>query len=126
MNRWLPTILVSALVGGIIYLADAGYGIAFFSAVQDAGADQLGHFGLVGLLAFVLNASLGCRLWRNVMLGSFIVGVIFTVEEVSQIWVPNRHFDMLDLAANYAGIWIGGLLARRSCRRGYGRLTVRR
>ncbi len=126
MHRWLPTILVSAFVGGIIYLADAGYGIGFFSAVQDLGGDKVGHFGLVGLIAYFLNVSLGCRLWRNVKLGTLIVGVIFTLEEVSQIWVPNRHFDMLDLAANYAGIWIGGVLAKRHCRRRYGRLTFRR
>ena len=118
MKRWLPTLLAFAFVVWIIFLADAGYGIAFFSAMQDAGLDKVGHFALLGGLAYYLNVSLACRTWRRWLLGSAIVVVAATVEEVSQVWIKNRHCDVLDLAADYAGIWLAGWLARRRCARG--------
>ena len=118
MKRWLPTILAFAFVCGMIFLADAGYGVAFFCTVQDSGADKLGHFGLIGGLAYFLNVSLLCRLWRRVLLGSLIVIVLCTAEELSQAWLPRRRCDIFDLAADFAGIWVAGLLARRVCARG--------
>jgi VanZ family protein len=117
MKRWLPTLLALAFVSWIIFLADAGYAIEMFSALQDAGLDKVGHFALIGMLAYFLNVSLGCRTWRGLLLGSAIVFVAATAEEISQVWIENRHCDLLDLAADYAGIWLAGWLARRWCGR---------
>ncbi len=118
MKRWLPAILAFVFVGWMIFLADAGYAVRFFAAARESGGDKLGHFGLLGGLAFCVNWSLRCRVWRGWLLGSLIVGALCTVEEFSQIWIENRNCDPLDLAANYAGIWVAGLLARRACARG--------
>lgn len=117
MKRWLPTLVAFAFVGWVIFLADAGYAIEFFAFVQSSGGDKLGHFGLIGGLAYFLNVSLGCRTWRGWLLGSLIVGALATVEELTQVWIDNRHCDPLDLAADFAGIWVAGWLARRGCAR---------
>jgi len=112
MKRWLPSFLAFAFVGAMIYLANFGYAVEFFSAAQRSGADKLGHFALFGGLALVLNVSLACRAWRGWLIGSGVVALVATLEEWSHSWIPHRNFDLLDLAANYAGIGVGGLLAR--------------
>lgn len=118
MKRWLPSILAFAFVAWIIYLANAGHAVEFFAAVRRAGGDKLGHFLLIGGLAYFVNMSLACRRWRGWLLGSLIVAVLATLEEFSQVWIENRHCDALDLAADLAGIWVAGLLARRMVKRG--------
>ncbi len=117
MKRWLPTLLAFAFVCWVIFLADFGYAIEFFAAVQSSGGDKIAHFGLIGGLAYFVNMSLACRSWRGWLLGSLIVGALATVEELSQVLTENRNCDALDLAADFAGIWVAGLLARRVCAR---------
>lgn len=117
MKRWFPALFAFAFTAGIIFLANAGYAVRFFAAAQRSGGDKLGHFCLLGGLAFCVNWSLGGRTWRGWLVGSLIVGVLCTLEEFSQIWIDNRHCDPLDLAANLAGIWVAGLLVRRVCAR---------
>ena len=41
-----------------------------------------------------------------------IVAVVMTIEEISQIWIPSRTFDLGDLAANYVGILLAEWRAR--------------
>jgi hypothetical protein len=113
-RRWLPSILAFAFVAWIIFLADAGYAIEFFAAIQSRGGDKLGHFVLIGGVAYFVNVSLGCRTWRRWLLGSLVIAALATVEELTQVWIDNRHCDALDLAADLAGIWLAGVLARRT------------
>ena len=117
MKRWLPTILALAFVAWMIALADLGYAIEFFATARKWGGDKLGHFGLMGGLALCVNVSLDCRKWRRWLLGSIFVAVGCTLEELSQIWNEHRHCDPLDLAADFAGIWFAGWIARRICAR---------
>ena len=81
------------------------------------GSDKLGHIFLIGTLAFTLNYALRARTVPlkccRVQLGGLIVAVVMTIEECSQIWIPSRNFDLLDLAANYASILFAGWLTRR-------------
>jgi VanZ family protein len=35
---------------------------------------------------------------------------VITLEELSQLFLANRRFSLLDLLANYAGIWLFGEL----------------
>ena len=117
MKRWLPTIAFFLFVSLIILLADEGWARGFFAWIQNSGGgDKAGHFVLIGGLAFFLNLSLGCRKWRGLLAGSLIIVVLCTAEEFSQLFSRYRHFDWLDLAANYAGIFTAGLLARRIAR----------
>ncbi len=79
--------------------------------------DKLGHFGLMGVLAFVFDLALDTRTWNitervSVRVGSTVVLVLVILEEISQIWLPARNFDWGDLTADALGIACGGVLAR--------------
>ena len=112
----------AAIVAAIVWCADHQELKQLLDAVKAVpGGDKVGHFVLVGGLAFLLNWTLRCReIWcagRLWLLGSVLVFAIFTVDEVTQLWRPARTFDLLDLGANYAGIWFFGWLSRRVVKR---------
>lgn len=83
--------------------------------------DKGGHFLLMGGFSLMANLALKARTVRirhtNVLLGSLLVGAIVFCEELSQIFIPGRTFDLSDLGADAAGIWVFGELARRLARR---------
>jgi VanZ family protein len=117
-TRWAITIAWLLFIAVIIYCADQGKLRAVFVFINaHTGSDKAGHFVLIGGMAFFLNLSLGLRelrVWkRGLLLGSVVVAVVFTLEEISQIWIPSRTFDLLDLAGDYSGIIFFGWLARR-------------
>ena len=100
----------------IIGLANQG-NIAWFSAIETAipFADKIGHFVLIGGLALLVNLSLNGRtvqlFGRKILLGSLIVLIPITLEEISQLVLIHRTFDLVDLSADYLGIFAAGLLA---------------
>ncbi|WP_353572316.1 hypothetical protein [Candidatus Albibeggiatoa sp. nov. BB20] len=71
-------------------------------------SDKILHFLLIGGLAFMVNYSLKCSAWHignwPILKGSVFVAIVITLEECSQYFQVNRSFDLIDLAANYAGI----------------------
>ena len=97
----------------IIVAADRGILVTRALAIQVLAAlpagDKIGHFVLMGLMSYLLNACLGghqIRWQRYALLtGSAVVGALVTVEELSQLWMTHRSFDLADLAADFAGIW---------------------
>jgi VanZ family protein len=76
--------------------------------------DSLIHFVMYGILALVANAALACRrrgsLTRAIATGSIFVFVAATVEECSNLVVPCRGWAVSDLAANYLGILLLGIV----------------
>ena len=69
-------------------------------------SDKLCHFVLFGTLAFIVHRAFGCdRLFssRAVLLTCMVV-VLVLAEEFTQIWLPNRNFDLGDITADLAGI----------------------
>ncbi len=120
--RWALAIGWLAFVAVIIFCADRRLLRPVFAFIAaHPGSDKIGHFILIGGTAFLLNLALGLRevrwLGRGWLLGSMVVGVVFTLEEISQLWFASRSFDLLDLAGDYAGILFFGWLARRVSRR---------
>ena len=116
--RWLAAGFWLIAVAFIVYCADRRLLRPLFDFVTaHPGLDKVGHFVLIGGTAFFLNVALGLRTWRAVghswLLGGTLVAVLFTLEEISQLWFPSRSFDLLDLACDYAGIVFFGWLARR-------------
>jgi VanZ family protein len=109
---------VLALIVLIICLADRADGQFIFTWIRAIpGGDKVGHLVLIGGLAFVVNYAL---VWRqiklagwNVLAGSFVVLVLATLEEASQLLLKTRSFDWLDLFFDYLGIWLFGKLAMR-------------
>jgi polysaccharide biosynthesis protein VpsQ len=113
LNRWLPFSLFLLFVASIIVGSDLG---RLRSITQWVGSfpfgDKCGHLVLIGTLTFLLNYALNGRMVKigrlKVLLGCSIVAVAMTIEEISQIWMPLRTFDLIDLSANYLGIILAG------------------
>lgn len=104
------------ILAGIIVLADIN-GTNYFSFVGLVPfGDKIGHFCLTGMFSFVVNLALSARtfqVWKlNYLLGSVIVLAIVFIEEFSQIFVRGRTFDLTDLVADAAGIFLFGEVAR--------------
>jgi VanZ family protein len=115
MRRWLPFLIFSAFLSTVIYAADRQLARGFFGWVQTIPlGDKLGHFVLMGTLAFLLNTALKRRrIWPGVQLGGVIAAVFVVGEEISQRWMPWRTFDYGDLLADFLGIALADWLSRR-------------
>jgi polysaccharide biosynthesis protein VpsQ len=117
-RRWIPFIIALAIVVGAILAADFHRARVLFDWITaHPGTDKVGHFFLLGSLALTLNLGLRGRIAQvgplSAQMGGLIVGALITLEEISQLWIPSRQFDLGDLAANYAGIAFADWLARR-------------
>jgi VanZ family protein len=103
----------------VIATADAGRGARYWGFLDRIPlGDKLCHFAFMATLSFLANLATGCRAVRVGRLGPILVATavvtVFVVgEEISQIWIPARTFDLLDLTADLIGIALGDRLARR-------------
>jgi len=116
MTIRLLTIIYVGLILTLIFMVDQGKYVEFFMFIhQIPFADKIGHFILIGLLAFSINLSLQCStitlMKRQILKGSFIVFIFITLEEGSQYFIASRQFDIGDLLANYLGILFFSWLA---------------
>ncbi|XOF34891.1 MAG: hypothetical protein ACL93V_06275 [Candidatus Electrothrix sp. YB6] len=51
--------------------------------------------------------------WCNLLLiGTLILLFAITAEEISQIFIANRTFDLIDLSCSYLGIIVGDVVVR--------------
>ena len=122
-RRWAFTAAWLVFIAAVIFCADRHWLTPVYRFITAyPGSDKAGHFVLIGGMAFLLNLSLDLRTVRLLgwgwLLGGVLVGVVCTLEEISQIWIPSRTFDLLDLAGDYAGIVFFGWLAKVVARRG--------
>ena len=102
----------------IILLADIGCMPPFLASLYSFPyGDVLGHFLLVGALAFLVNLGLSNKTVilrsKKILLGSLLLAVLMTLEELAQLFFPARTFSLLDLAASYLGILIFSWLAMK-------------
>ncbi len=115
MNKfgWI-SIIFTVFLGVIILMANSGSQFIWWIA-RFPMADKVGHFLLFGSLAFLLNMALNCRRYRlfdkEVLFGSMIVICVVALEEISQIFIATRTFDITDLMYDGMGIFLGGYLA---------------
>ena len=103
-------------LAAVVYCADSRAHLHLFSFIRSIpGGDKCGHFLLMGGFAFLLNLSLSCGVVRVVgkafLIGSAIALALITIEELSQRFIPYRTFDLLDLTADYAGVFVFSWLA---------------
>ena len=102
----------------IIWLADTRRAPAFFDWIHHhTGSDKVGHFFLIGGMAFFANVALRGRTLAKIQLGSLLVAIVFVAEEFTQKNIPSRTFDLGDLAADFAGIVVFDLLSRMVMRK---------
>ena len=109
-------VVFGGVCGFVVVQADRGMLPAWLQGYRSIPfGDKLGHFVLVGLLAFLINLALEARSirigGRVILSGSFYVSIGVLLEEFSQLAVPTRSFSLSDLVADFLGIWV-----RRVCR----------
>ena len=117
MRRHLPLLALvgfAILFGVIIVLANQGCGFWDFLEAVPYG-DKLGHIGLVGTLALLLNLTLRNRTlpppFEMIQMGSSLAAAVMTLEELSQLLLPTRSPDLLDWIANLTGAALGQFAA---------------
>jgi polysaccharide biosynthesis protein VpsQ len=118
--KWL-TIIYALFLVMLVYLASQKQYLFLFRFVRRTPhADKVGHFLLMGLLSFLVNLAFSCKRMKvgraQLLTGSLLVALVVTLEELSQIFLRYRSFDLTDLAFDYAGILLFGLLACRVMR----------
>ena len=101
----------------IIYLANSGSSSPFFSFVHAIPfGDKLGHFGLFGTLTLISILATRYRTFQlgflNIYYAAAGVAVFVVCEEISQLLLPLRTFDPVDLSADFLGILVAtGLMS---------------
>ena len=107
-------------IGFVILSANFGWDFFFFGWVKYLPlGDKMAHFILVGGVSFFVNLLLDVKKIKlgkwEILLGSFAVFTFITFEEFSQLFLTRRNFDLIDLSANYLGIFFFGQLALLIC-----------
>lgn len=115
MIRWM-TILFVGFILLVVVLANQAALPSSLAAVYDVPyGDKVGHFFLMGVLSLLVNLSwrgAKMRLGRwELLKGSFWIVLFVVLEEVTQLFNPNRTFSWADLAADGLGVWLFGQLA---------------
>jgi polysaccharide biosynthesis protein VpsQ len=115
--KWLTIIYALFLVVLVVLASQKQYLFLFRFVRRTPHADKVGHLLLMGLLSFLVNLAISCKRIKigrvQLLAGSLLVGLVVTLEELSQIFLRYRSFDLIDLAFDYAGILLFGYLACR-------------
>lgn len=118
LSYWAPPVLYCAVI----------FGLSSASSVPGMGhiSDKVGHAVLYAGLGFLLARALSGgghgRLSIGLSLAAIVLaGVYGLSDEAHQLFVPNRQFDLKDLAADLggatlgtAGLWLWGIIRPRS------------
>jgi VanZ family protein len=100
----------------VIALADANR-LGFIKSLYDfPHGDKAGHFILYGILSFLLNLSflrsLRKQPARQVVISvSLLLALAIGLEEWSQVLIPERTPDWVDLLFSYLGVTLGAWIA---------------
>lgn len=106
------TLFYVVIVVAIIAAANSGVlPVRFIRYIP--GGDKTGHFFFMGMLTFLICLSLGSLEWRRFTVPRACLGlwIVVGLEELSQMGLSRRSFDLTDLAADTVGIVVFGVLA---------------
>jgi len=100
---------------GIILLRNHSPDSSFFKLFTSIPYyDKLGHFFLMGILAFLAVITITPQFPRRPLKSTVIIlGIILTLvalEEYSQIFIPSRTFSLKDYVCDLLGILSFGIL----------------
>jgi hypothetical protein len=118
MNRIRVVLIVYCIfLGVVIFTADLGAEERYWGWLKQIPmGDKIGHCTLIFGLCALANLAMKCQTVRlgqlPILLGTVIVLTLVLAEEFSQIWIPGRDFDVLDIAADLVGIGCGDQIAR--------------
>jgi polysaccharide biosynthesis protein VpsQ len=93
----------------LIVLADSGSLTAVIQLIKVVPYyDKYCHFILFGMFSLAANFISGFRVLKvkklGIYWGSLLVILFALVEEISQAYLPNRTFDLMDLLADGLGV----------------------
>ena len=113
--KWLTGLFIIVLIL-IVVIANLGLGSTYFPFIYSIpGLDKIGHFFLMGVLSFLINFLLKAKkiqlLSLDFLLGSVVVFLVVTMEELSQLFLVYRAFSWLDLGFDLGGVVLGGQVA---------------
>lgn len=99
----------------VIYIIDEIPGSLFAIFIDSIPyGDKISHIGFYGFLALAFNHALKLQpirvLNQSALLGSTLIILLSSGEELSQYFIPSRTVDGLDLICSYIGIWLAELL----------------
>jgi hypothetical protein len=105
----------------IAVMADLGKAAWVFEvAAWIPYGDKLAHMILAGILSFLLNNTLRCRvtsiLGIKALTGNVIAYVLVFAEEATQFWITTRNVEIWDVLTAIVGIHLFGRLAARNAR----------
>jgi len=104
LSLWVPVGLYCALIFALSSVSNVP---ALPVGVGDKGAHSLLYAGLGFLVTRAFAGDAGRRAVARATLGALAVSALYGLsDEVHQLFVPRRSFDVLDLAADVFG---GGL-----------------
>lgn len=109
MKRILYPLSFFTFVAYIIFRANrADYNFAFYVVGSIPYGDKIAHALLFGVMAYLFNYGLKHKSFKikklTVPVGSTIVLLFATIEEISQYFIPSRTFDIFDLLADIVGV----------------------
>jgi VanZ family protein len=115
--------------GPIVFYMVAIFAGSSFSKLPDLPAgvtDKMAHFGEYAVLGLLLARGLAGPRWLSITF-PYVAGAIALTalygasDEVHQLFVPSRQFDLLDLLADALGacastglLWAWGIIRRNS------------
>jgi hypothetical protein len=107
----------AVFLGYTIYAANTRTPFFFIEFIRHIPCgDKIGHFCLIGSMSFLLNLALKIRKVNianiNLLLGSLIMFITVSLEEMTQLFIASRTFDLVDLFFNYLGIFVFSILAK--------------
>jgi VanZ family protein len=105
LSLWGPVVLYCALIFGLSSVSDVP---SLPGGMSDKMAHALLYSGLGFLVSRALAGGRSGRLTPWVVLATLVGVTLYGLsDETHQLFVPNRQFDLKDLAADLAGASLG-------------------
>ena len=118
MKRRLPALLFFLFICSVIIMADNNSDSIFFDFVRALPyGDKLGHILLYGALTTLMVIALKFKTIsihkKNVQLGSILVLSFTFIEEITQLFLVNRTFDLNDIVSDVIGVVVFTVITTR-------------
>jgi VanZ family protein len=109
--RVTPALLLTSFISWIIFQANTGRNNIIFELVNVIPyGDKISHFILYGTLSLLTVIALNYRCIKikrlSIPLGAIVVLFVAILEEITQLFVSNRTFEIADISADIAGIFV--------------------
>lgn len=118
MKRWLPALLFFLFICSVIIMADNNSDSILFDFVRALPyGDKLGHILLYGALTTLMVIALKFKTIsihkKKVQLGSILVLGFAFIEEITQLFLVNRTFDLNDIVSDVIGVVVFTVITTR-------------